>query len=1334
MSISEKIKRLAKGKQDIQAIATGLPEIAPMASRKQAEFPLTDIQQAYWVGRQAGFSMGNVAAHGYLEVDADNLDLARLEQCFNLLIQRHDMLRAIVTDQGTQKILPDVPHYTIKHQDLKNRPASENALEQWRDEMSHQCLNPANWPLFDIRASSINAQTTRLHISLDVLIVDAMSIDLLSDELHALYRGESLQEPLVFSFADYVAGLEALKQTDLYNDSQEYWRKKISSLPAAPELPLAMSPEKISRPEFRRRCHRLPENLWQAFKSQAQALGITPSVAVLAAYTQILAQWSQQQRFCLNLTLFNRIPFHQDVEKLVGDFTSVILLDVNCRPDTSFATHAQQLLEQLWLDMDHRNVSGVWVLRELTEQRGRNSQMPVVFTSVMHPSKDYEAKSAFSWLGDIHYTVTQTPQVWLDHQISEDKGDLIIDWDAVEELFPAGLLDDMFSSFLTLLEQLCKNPEAWKTRWDDLRPQQQRALIDAVNDTTQPIPTGLLHESIVRQIVERPTATALVDEFGGMDFATLGKAANRVAHALIKKGIKQGDLVSVLLPKSRHQIISVLGILQAGAVYLPIESDYACERIARINELAGSTCTLTLANLIEQKRLPVEQAIALDQLDQTLPDTTPVLQAVKPTDLAYIIYTSGSTGTPKGVVIDHRGALNTCVDINQRFNITADDRVLALSAMNFDLSVYDIFGVMGQGGCLVLPHAANRHEPRHWHQLMTEHNVSVWNTVPALMEIYASYLRDLVGTPNTQVRTVMMSGDWIPLSLPGLIKSTCPNAQVYSLGGATEVSIWSIYHPIGEIQSDWKSVPYGKPLANQYFRILNNQLAPCPLWVTGDLYIGGIGLAQGYWKDAEKTAASFIVHPTTGERLYKTGDLGRYLPDGNIEFLGRKDFQVKINGFRVELGEIETAMTQFPGITQAVVAVSDAGQRKNLVGYYVHQDADKGTTDSAKLLERLNQPGLRQDLAKKPGVSLLAVNRDVLQRKSQRHFGSTPLTRNALSQWLGSLSADMSSGFARYPYASAGGLYPVQTYLYVKAGKVEGLEEGLYYYHPVQHSLLLVDSNVRISGELFAAVNQAIYASASVALFMVANLDVLESHYGENATPLVILEAGAMSHLLEERAAYEKLGACQIGGFAFEHVRDAFNLNFKHQYLHCLLMGPMPENKTTTGFDKTRFEAELRQYLGKHLPDYMVPRHLMALAELPLSANGKVDRKALPGVQTQTSIASKTKQSLSPWTPIIADAWKDVLKQEHIQTGNTFFELGGTSVEMIKVHTRLQGKLPVDISLIDMFFTYPTINDLTAHLDELATTSTEAGDNNQPERRRSLSSQRQARQSNRAND
>jgi pyochelin synthetase len=993
--------------------STSLPIIEPDFSRRYEPFPLTDIQQAHWVGRSSVFELGNVANHHYLEFEVSNLDLSRLAAAWQKLIERHDMLRAIVLPTGEQQILEQVPAYEIATLDLRGleKTEVEAQLTVLREKLSHQVLPSQQWPWFDIRATYLDNQRIRIHISMDLLVVDAASIRIVFQEWNKLYqKPDLLLPPLDLSFRDYVINKNALQDLELIQQSQDYWFSRLDTLPPAPELPLACFPSELKEYQFKRYRAELSPNIWQQLKQRGQNAGLTPSVILLAAFAEVLTVWSKNPHFIINLTVLERLPIHPQINQIVGDFTNTNLLAVdNSIPDT-FIARALQIQQQLLQDLDHLQISGVEVLRELARRQktGLTAAMPIVFSSVLGLSSFTQGDLEFSFLGEIVYGISQTPQVSLDYQVTEQNGALIFNWDVVEELFPDGLLDDMFGAYCDLLQKLAKNDQVWYMSQRSLLPTTQLKQRIAVNATDKPIPeTALLHTLVFQQVSLRPQQMAVItsDSYGALRDRTLtylevGDRAINLAHHLQQLRVSPNKLVAIVMDKGWEQVVAALGILAAGAAYLPIDPGLPTERLWYLLKQAKVQIVLTQTRLESLLDWPENiQRICIDADIKSL-DNHFLETVVKPEDLAYIIYTSGSTGMPKGVMISHQSVVNTILDINQRFDVNADDRILALSSLSFDLSVYDIFGTLAAGGTIIIPEAASTKDPNHWTELITRYQITIWNSVPALMQMLVEYASHHPEIAFNNLRLVLLSGDWIPLSLPQQVKGLSertfkksnlllalatgsrgytdkthlrglktlnfslvhggglpcgfskgvrlcssefysPNTfqkspekvKVISLGGATEASIWSIIYPIEDATT--KSIPYGRPMANQRFYVLKETLEPCPVWVPGHLYIGGIGLAKGYWCDEEKTQASFIIHPESQERLYKTGDWGRYLPDGNIEFLGRDDFQVKINGYRIELGEIEVVLQQHTAIKEAIANVLEEQGNKSLIGYIV---------------------------------------------------------------------------------------------------------------------------------------------------------------------------------------------------------------------------------------------------------------------------------------------------------------------------------------------------------------------------------------------------------------
>lgn len=924
-------------------IVDELPTPKHVPEDEFAPFPLTEIQQAYWMGRGDIYALGNISTHIYLEIDTSLTDSQLLEESWNTLIQHHPMLRAIVTKDGTQQILNTVPTYSFAELDLREQSVAmtEQGLANTRNVLSHQVIDTNVWPLFDIRLSRLEEATTRIHLSFDALCVDIWSLFLLLDEWHKLYitAGDTaVLSKQGLRFRDYVNAVEEFRSSTTYATAKEYWCSRISSIPSGPQLPLQKQPSEIVTPHFTRLEHRFEEAMWKKLKQRAASEGITPSSLLCAAYTKVLARWSKSSDFSINLTLFNRLPIHEDVNQIVGDFTSLTLLEVH-DVSSSFSDHAKTLQQQLWKDLDHRDFSGVEVMREIARANGENhAVIPVVFTSAIGSEALGRDASAIDKIGKQQFCLTQTPQVWLDHQVYENKGDLIFNWDFVKELFPHNMIEDMFSAYVSMLEALVDDA-AWRTTDIVALPEEQALRRLTYNNEALSIPQDNHHRLISSGFTgfasTHPDASAVVTPTRTLNYGELHAYSCAVAEYLRSNGVQVGSSVAVVIPRCCEQVAAVMGVIYAGCNYVPISPENPAQRTSLILESANITYVLTLSELVPSLQLPSNVLpVAVDSLtfDVTAPIAWEIPQT-SPLSPAYCIFTSGSTGTPKGVVLNHAGPCNTFDDLKERFRLTPQDRVLGLANLTFDLSVFDIFGILDAGGTLVFPEPEREKDPVRWLDLLEEHGVSVWNTVPMMMELLVEYCEMRGKKLPASLRLVMMSGDWISLSLPERIAALSPHCEVISLGGATEGSIWSILYPIKEHNTEWNSIPYGFPMHNQEFHVLDRNLCPMPEWAVGELYIGGEGLALEYLGDAQKTAEHFIVHPQTNRRLYRTGDLGFFHPDGTIRFVGRNDTQIKLRGHRIELGEIESAANALPAINHSVAVVSDDRQNKSLVLY-----------------------------------------------------------------------------------------------------------------------------------------------------------------------------------------------------------------------------------------------------------------------------------------------------------------------------------------------------------------------------------------------------------------
>lgn len=498
-------------------------------------------------------------------------------------------------------------------------------------------------------------------------------------------------------------------------------------------------------------------------------------------------------------------------------------------------------------------------------------------------------------------------------------------------------------SFRNYLKKISESVEFWNQQANVELPEKQMDQRKNVNSTFKEIKMDTLQNLFLKSALEMPKKTAVVDECGEHTYEELLWTAYGIADELQKCSCKAGDYVGIKLNKSFFQIASVLGTLLIGAAFVPIDNDQPEIRADKILEIAKIKCLIgekeeTHKYREKYKWIDKDSVILKKSYDEIVNDNFD--------DVAYVIFTSGSTGEPKGVVIEQQAVVNTIIDINERFQVKDKDSILALSQLHFDLSVYDIFGMLATGGTIVIPEKVRYKDPSYWLMLVEKWNITVWNSVPAFMEMFVDYLERFYKGEKLSINKILLSGDWIPVKLPEKICRFLKDVRIYSLGGATEASIWSIYHECKMGESYNSSIPYGVPLSNQGFEVLDANMKPCPDMVQGELYITGKGLAKEYLGDVSKTQSSFFW--LNNKRIYKTGDFGRYLRNGEIEFLGRKDSQIKISGHRIDTGEIENAIMDCCSGKNCCVTTVDWNNEPKLVAVIVPKEDEKKDEKSVR--------------------------------------------------------------------------------------------------------------------------------------------------------------------------------------------------------------------------------------------------------------------------------------------------------------------------------------------------------------------------------------------------
>lgn len=876
-------------------------------------FALAPMQHAYWIGRADEQQLGGVAAHLYVEFDGPAIDPDRLREAVTELLAMHPMLRTRFLPDGTQQTLSAVDAAPLHTLDLRGTEPDTVAatLSELRDRKTHQRLDVEHGQVIDVTLTRLDEQTSRLHLDVDMLAADAMSYRTLVAELAALYRGQKLTAPS-YTYRQYRT--EHAADPAVGESDRQWWHQRLPALPAAPELP---STAAFGTRRTVRHAHWLSPEHKHRLTAAAHARAITPAMAVAAVFADTLGGWSRQPHFLLNIPLFQREPVHPEIDRVIGDFTSSVLLDVDVSDDVAVVDRARELQRRLYEGAAHGGYTGLDVLRDLGRYRGEPVLAPIVFTSALDLGELF-ADVVAETFGEPVWIVSQGPQVLLDAQVTEVNGGLLLNWDVRAEMFPDGVIEAMFAHFTDAVERLAAGEAGWQAEAAARLPAAQANARAAVNATDLPVSGRCLHEGFFDHAGAHPEAPAVLwgaaPRSDRWSYGELARAALAVAGTLAGRGVRPGDTVAVHLPKGPDQVLAVLGVLAAGATYVPIGVDQPPARREAILATAEAVAVITADGAAEfgHDIAVVEIAAAA-----THPDPLPAPILPDPDSVAYVIFTSGSTGTPKGVEGRHSGAMNTIDTLNTWFAVTAADRTLALSALEFDLSIYDIFGMLSAGGAVVVLDADQRAATTSWVDVLATHRVSVLNCVPSLLDMILNLDDQRVGR---SLRAVILGGDWVPADLARRLADQVPGCRFAGLGGSTEASIHNtICEVSGQPPASWTTVPFGVPLPNTRCRVVSPTGRDCPDWVTGELWVGGVNVAAGYRNDPERTAQRFVDHD--GMRWYRTGDLARYWPDGTVEFLGRADNQVQLRGHRVELGEVEHALRAAPGVRQAVAVV-----------------------------------------------------------------------------------------------------------------------------------------------------------------------------------------------------------------------------------------------------------------------------------------------------------------------------------------------------------------------------------------------------------------------------
>jgi amino acid adenylation domain-containing protein len=860
------------------------------------------------------------------------INLVALQDSLNEIIQRHEVLRTsfTVVDGQPAQVVNQAVSLTLAVEDLRSLSERECTQEAQRlaMEFAQQPFDLSCQSLLRAKILFLNKKNYQLLVTLHHIIADGWSIGILIKELAALYEafstGKLLPLPkLPIQYRDFVNWQRQWLDTKRIQPLLTYWKQKLSGELTVLNLPTDRARSPIQTFTGAQAKLVLSQTLTKELKNLSRQQGVTLFMTLLTAFKTLLYRYTGQTDIVVGSPIANRN--RAEVESLIGFFVNVLVLRTDLSGDLSFQELLERVKSTALEAYIHQDLPFEKLVEELQPNRdlSYNPLFQVMFVLQNMPKPNLS-------LSDVSITYEEgyngTSKFDLTLFMEDSQQGLVATCEYNTDLFNADNVTRMLGHFQTLLESVVSNPQQRISDLQLLTPSEVQQLLVEWNDTKTDYPQDkCIHELFEAQVEKTPDAIAVVFENQQLTYRELNNRANQLGHYLQKLGVKPEVIVGVCMKRSSEMLIALLAILKVGGAYLPLDPAYPQERLTFMVGDSQSKVLLTQSHLVELFAKSNVHLVCIDRDSQLLSQQNieNLFTEVKSNDLAYVIYTSGSTGVPKGVAIEHQSCVALLTWSREVF--TDDDLagVLASTSICFDLSVFELFVPLSWGGRVILVENA-----LHLPSLVAE--VSLVNTVPSII----AELLQVDGLPPS-VRTVNLAGEPLQNQLVQQIYQNHHIQKIFNLYGPSEDTTYSTFTQINRDSS----VTIGRPIANTQIYLLDTKLQPVPIGVPGEIYIGGAGLARGYLNQPELTKKRFIsnlLNHKLQSRLYKTGDLARYLPDGNLEYLGRIDHQVKIRGFRIELGEIENALLKHPAVREIVVlAREDKPRIQQLVAYIV---------------------------------------------------------------------------------------------------------------------------------------------------------------------------------------------------------------------------------------------------------------------------------------------------------------------------------------------------------------------------------------------------------------
>jgi amino acid adenylation domain-containing protein len=916
---------------------------SPITRRKEA--PSSFAQERLWILHQLEPGSTVYKFSEALRIRG-TLKVAALEQSLNEIIRRHEALRTTFSSSEGKpaQIISSSLNLSLPVVDLtdgSNKEREDKARRLAGDE-AQRPFDLARGPLLRATLLRLGEEDHVLLLNMHSIVSDTWSMGVLYRELSILYEAFLNAQPsplleLPKQYGDFAVWQRERLHGEVLETQLSYWKKQLKNVFPL-QLPIDYPRPSVQSFRGERQSVELSKELTQGLKALSDREDVTLFTTLLAAFQTLLHRYTGQDDIAVGSPVAGRN--REDFKGLIGVFVNAVVLRTNISGNPTFHELLGRVRETVLRAYAHQDMPFEKLVEELQPERNlsRSPFFQVLFVfengpkfSLNLPGVEVSPIEVDSGTANFDLTLSMT----------QADASLTASLEYNTDLFEEATIDRMLGHFETLLQGVVANPDQRLSALPLLTEGERQQLLLEWNDTSREYPRDkCIHELFEAHSARDPDAIAVVCHEKSLTYGELNQRANQLAHYLRKLGVEAEVMVGLCVERSLDMVVGLLGILKAGGAYVPIDPAYPKERMAFMLQDAAVPVLLTQQNL--RKRLPHSAArlIDLDTDWQKIArgSVENPVSTVTPENLAYVIFTSGSTGKPKGVQVAHLSVTHLFYATRPLCRFDERDIWTVVHSYAFDFSVWEIWGALLHGGRLVVVPLEVTQSPATFYELLCREGVTVLNQTPsAVGQLVQFRERSGDGSEDVRLRLIVCGGEALPRKLASSLLQW--NVPLWNFYGPTESTVWAATNRVEAVDPRYSSIPLGRPFANIQMYILDSKLNPVPIGIPGQLHIGGAGLARGYLNRPGLNFEKFITNPFSenpNARLYKTGDLARYLPDGNIEFLGRIDNQVKIRGFRIELGEVEASLNQHPGVQDSVVVSrEDKSGEKHLVAYIV---------------------------------------------------------------------------------------------------------------------------------------------------------------------------------------------------------------------------------------------------------------------------------------------------------------------------------------------------------------------------------------------------------------